>query len=198
MKDRSDHHDVLRLVPLRPEDYDCVQALLNTPRLCKRRLYSGIHELHPTEWTRVRKTFVIWEQDRLLGTTELHADEDEPGHWELNVTVDHVEEKQYAARCAIAGLFYAFEVLGARSVWFWNERDNGRMHRFAEKTGFTRLNELMVPGGGVADVFELDGRCWETETVNRFADYLNRPIEICDSSGAWRGEGAAFFVLTED
>ena len=102
---------------------------------------------------------------------ELHADEDEPSNWELSVTLEEMEQHLDGARCAIAGLFYAFEVLGAEAVWFWNEREHKAIHRFADHLGFARLNELIVPGGTVADVFELDEHGWQTRG---FAIHVHR------------------------
>lgn len=185
----------LRLQPLDDADRSQVERLLQTPRLRRRVLFSGLHQLHPIDWSPQRRTFVIREGDEVVGTVELRQEEDEPETWELSVVIEQRERMLDGARCALAGLFFAFEVMDAEAVWFWAPRENRPVRRVAEKLGFVKLHPLLVPGGKPADVFELERRTWQTHTIPHLAAYLGAPIEITDNTTLWRGESQGFFAV---
>jgi len=187
--------DILRLRPLDDEDRSAVGRLLDAPRLRRRVLFSGLNQLHPMDWSPERRTFVVRAGAEVVGTVELRQEEDEPETWELSVVIDQRDRVLDGARCAIAGLFFAFEVMSAEAVWFWAPRDNRPVRRVAERLGFVKLHPLLVPGGRPADVFELERRIWQTHTVMELSHYLRAPVEITDNMTVWRGEAAGFFAV---
>lgn len=185
----------LRLQPLDDEDRSAVRRLLDSPRLRRRVLFSGLHQLHPIDWSAARRTFVVRDGGATVGTVELRQEEDEPETWELTVVLDQRERVLDGARCAVAGLFFAFEVLDAQAVWFWAPRDAKAIHRVANRLGFVKLHPLLVPGGKPADVFELERETWATRTIPEIAGYLGAPIEITDNETVWRGESQGFYAV---
>lgn len=185
----------LMLHPLTDEDRSAVRRLLDLPRLKRRTLFSGLNQLHPIDWSPMRRTFVVRDGEAMVGTVELRQEEDEPETWELTVVIDRRERMLDGARCAVAGLFFAFEVLDAEAVWFWAPRDNPGIRRVASKLGFVKLHPLLVPGGKPADVFELERARWETHTVTELARYLASAVEITDGEHTWRGEAAGFYSI---
>lgn len=185
----------LMLQPLADEDRSAVRRLLDLPRLKRRTLFSGLHQLHPIDWSPARRTFVVRDGEAMVGTVELRQEEDEPETWELTVVIDHRERMLDGARCAVAGLFFAFEQLGGEAVWFWAPRDNVGIRRVAERLGFIKLHPLLVPGGKPADVYELERERWESHTVPALARYLSSPVEITDGTHTWRGEAAGFYAV---
>lgn len=185
----------LRLQPLDDADRDAVTRLLDAPRLRRRVLFSGLNQLHPIDWSPERRTFVVREGATVVGTVELRQEEDEPETWELSVLIEQRDRVLDGARCAVAGLFFAFEVMGAEAVWFWAPRDHRAVRRVARKLGFVKLHPLLVPGGKPADVFELDRRTWQTSTITELQHYLKAAVEITDNETLWRGESAGFFAI---
>lgn len=185
----------LRLQPLDDGDRSAVERLLDTPKLRRRTLFSGLNQLHPVDWSPERRTFVVREGASVVGTVELRQEEDEPETWELSVVIEQRERMLDGARCAVAGLFFAFEVMGAEAVWFWAPRDNRPVRRVARRLGFVELHPLLVPGGKPADVFELERRTWQTRTITELGSYLKAPIEITDGTTLWRGEPEGFYSV---
>lgn len=193
----SDGPASLTLTPLADGDRAAVCRLLDKPRLNRRVVFSGINQVHRIDWAPARRTFVVRHDGQIAGTVELRQEDDEPETWELSVALDEVSNAQLldGARCAAAGLFFAFEVMGAESVWFWVTRDRAPVYRVAHKMGFVKLHPLLVPGGKPADVFELDRRGWQLKTVPALERYLQSPVDISDGERTWRGEAGGFFAL---
>ncbi len=187
--------DTLRLQPLDDADRSAVARLLDAPRLRRRVLFSGLNQLHPMDWSPERRTFVVREGPEVVGTVELRQEEDEPETWELSVVIEQRDRVLDGARCALAGLFFAFEVMGAEAVWFWAPRDKRAVRRVAERLGFVKLHPLLVPGGKPADVFELERQTWQVRTVTELGHYLGAPVEITDNTTLWRGEAQGFFAV---
>ncbi len=158
--------------------------MLDQPHLARRIGLEGIHELHPVDWSLRRRTFVVERGEFLLGTAELLRDEEDPETWELGVTMFRAGE---GGRAAAAALFYAFEELGAQTVWFWGPRRPGMM-RFARRFGFVKLLGLKLPGGHEADAYELERRSWLRRRGCVLENLTRAPLVLRDGRCEWRGQ----------
>ncbi len=181
----------LRLRRLESSDRAAVSRLLTGARFQRRSTFSGVHELHPVDWSERRRTFVVEAGHTLLGTTELLRDDDDPDTWELSLALTH-EGSGDGGRCVAATLFYAFEVLGADSVWFWSADDNAAVQRLAQRYGFSQLNLIRLPGGAKAHVYELVNRTYQTHATGAFAHCLATPVTVDDGRDGWRGTAEGF------
>ena len=186
--------DVLKLRPVAKSERESLFGLLNAPRLQRISMVSGIHRVQRIEWHDSQRTFAVDAGPVTVGTVDLRQDEDDPETWELTVVLDSAGQRQ-GARAGLAGLFYAFTVLGAESVWFWTPKEQEAVHKFATRLGFVKLTEVQVPGGATTCTFELDRDAWETQTAPALGHYLKEPVELTDGHTLWRGEGNGFYEL---
>ena len=193
MTEASQHELWLR--PADKADRIPLTALLEQPGLSRRRHMSGVHKLHPIDWSPARRTFIVEHDEHMIGSVELLADEDEPDEYELTVVLAKGQQTGYGARSGLAAIFYAFEVAGADLVWFWARRDNQAAICFAERMGFYKLNAMRLPSGDPADVFELDRLGWDERSAPGRARYLDAPVVVGDHHQRWRGEMGKFSAL---
>lgn len=181
----------LRLRRLGPSDRAEVSRLLAGARFQRRVTVSGVHELHPVDWSERRRTFVVEDGHALVGTTELLRDDDDPDTWELAVALTR-EGDGDGGRCVAATLFYAFDVLGADNVWFWAPDDNAAVAHLARRYGFSRLNLIRLPCGAKAHVYELAVDAFRRQAREAFAHCLEKPVMVEDGSDGWRGTAEGF------
>jgi hypothetical protein len=185
----------LTLRPASESDTSAIREILDEPRLARRHLSGGIAELHPVEWTLKRRTFGVRLNGELFGSVDLKQDEDESTQWELSVVLNDHKRSLDGARSAIAGVFYAFQILKAQAVSFWAPTDNQLIQTFAEQIGFSQLNTLKAPGGHSVRVFELTRAGWRTAQDGRLALFLADSVDVYVGGGVWRGQGKGFSEL---
>jgi len=189
---------ILTVRPVTKDDEAEIRSILDTPRLARRNLYSGIQEVHPVEWSTSRRSFGIRLGSELFGSVELTRDEDERTIWELAVVLADHKRALDGARSAVAAMHYAFRVLGARSVWFWAPKSNDQIRAFAEQLGFVKLNSVRIPGDRPAVIFELDDDGWDRACRGALDLFLTEPVRINDHEGCWVGEGSGFVAVPND
>ena len=156
---------------------------------------SGVREVHPVEWSKQRRAFAIHFNNELFGSVELNRDEDDRSIWELAVVLADHKRSLDGARSAVAAMFYAFEVLKARSVWFWVSEANAPIHFFAKQMRFTQLNSVKDPGGTTSHNFELGRAAWQNEAQDGLQLILSEPVEISDHERTWRGDQGHFTAI---
>jgi len=184
----------LTLRPVADDERESLFLVLNEPRLQRISMVSGIHRIQRIEWNEGQRTFAVALGTDVMGVVDLRQDDDDPEIWELTVVLN-VDGEKYGARAGLAGLFYAFTVLGADAVWFWTPKDKEAVQKFATRLGFVKLTELQMPGGAMTCTYELDRHAWETQTAPALVHYLASPIDMTDGRTRWRGEGSAFYEL---
>ncbi|MCA9524926.1 MAG: GNAT family N-acetyltransferase [Myxococcales bacterium] len=181
-------HLVLR--PVEAGDRERLVGLLNQPGMRRRDFLPGVDEVHPVDWSTRRRSFSATLDDRLIGAVELIRDEDDPSTWELSLALDC--PSGVGGRCVSAALYYAFEHLAARDVWFWVPRDTVAIKRIAARFGFTRSHGLAHPIGPAADVYEVTRGRWTDHHHEAEAHYLVEPMELRGARERWRGVASGF------
>ncbi|MGK0361085.1 MAG: RimJ/RimL family protein N-acetyltransferase [Bradymonadia bacterium] len=177
--------------PLRTVEAPDLAALLMRPDLQRRAFAPSLSERQPIDWSERRRTFGVFLDGRLTGGVELVADEDDPGTWELGLSLTEIGG--VGGRCAAAALFYAFERLDAEMVWCWAGKSNVPIERLTRRFGFVSSHAIRQPDGRQAMVYELDVGRWDAERRGVMAHYLSgAPITICDEVSCWRGEQHGF------
>lgn len=185
-------HRPLLLRPLRSHEAPGLAALLDRPGLKRRGFAPARTERQPIEWSARRRTFGVFAGEALIGAVELVADEDDPGNWELGLSL--TTTGGIGGRCAAAVLFYAFEQLGAETVWCWARADNAPIARLTRRFGFVSSHSIRQPGGKRAVVYELDAASWDAHRRQVILHYLDRTasVMVCDDVACWRGDGFGF------
>ena len=177
--------------PLRAAEAPALSALLMRPDLQRRAFAPSQSERQPIDWSDRRRTFGVFLGDRLTGGVELVADEDDPGTWELGLSLTEIGG--VGGRCAAAALFYAFERLDADLVWCWARKSNVAIERLTHRFGFVSSHSIKQPDGRQATVYELDVGRWDAKRRGVMAHYLSdASITVCDEVSCWRGEQHGF------
>ncbi len=171
-----------------------VARLLSEARFQRRTMFSGLHELHPVDWSERRRTFVAERGGTLVGSTELLRDEDDPDTWEISLALTG-DQRGDGGSAAAATLYYAFEVIGAQSVFFWAPDENLAVTRLAEHFGFARLHPVRLPGGTPAHAFELDAATWRARDPEARSYGLEHPVVVEDGTHVWRGTAEGFIRI---
>jgi len=184
------------LHPVMPDEVTRLANLLDQPHLARRSLISGLHELHPVEWSDRRRTFAVRRGATLIGSVELLADDDADS-WQLTITLDTPIGSGLGTCVVGATLFYAFEILAVQSVWFWTQQDNAGVLKIAGRYGFTRLNDLRLMRGEPAVVYELDGTSWQGLPPEVQAGPVVADAVVTDLQCRWVVRDGQF-VLDED
>ena len=190
----SSSAECLSLRPVAQDEREALFDVLNEPRLQRVTLISGINQIHQVEWSEGQRTFAVHQGDALIGAVDLHREDDDPGTWELTVVL-RVEGQKLGARAGLAGLFYAFTVLGADAVWFWAPMEHKAVEKFATRLGLAQLTQLKLPDGGMGQTYEIERDAWETGAASALSFYLAQMVEITDGHTCWRGEESGFFEL---
>lgn len=185
-------NEPLLLRPLRASEAPALAELLDRPGL-KRRHFAPAHcEHQPIDWSARRRTFAVYGAPGLLGAVELVADEDEPDSWELGLSL--VSGGGIGGRCMAAVLFYAFEHLGAETIWCWAGAENERIQHLTRRCGFVASHSIKQPGGERAIVYELDAAGWDAHRRAVVRHYLagRASVTVCDDTACWRGDAFGF------
>lgn len=177
--------------PLRAVEAPDLAALLRRPEMRRRAFAPAQSERQPIDWSDRRRTFGVFLDERLIGAVELVADEDDPGTWELGLSLSEVGG--VGGRCAAAALFYAFERLDADLVWCWGRTSNTAIVRLTRRIGFVSSHAIKQPDGRQAMVYELDVGRWDAKRRGVMHHYLGEAsITICDEVSCWRGDADGF------
>ena len=189
-------HLSLLMRPLREAEAPALTALLMRPDLQRRAFAPSRSERQPIDWSARRRTFGVFVDGALTGGVELVADDDDPGTWELGLSLAQVGG--VGGRCAAAALFYAFERLDAELVWCWARASNVAIERLTRRFGFVSSHAIMQPDGRQAQVYELDVGSWDAQRRAVADHYLagQASIIICDEVSCWQG-GEHGFLLNE-
>lgn len=187
--------DALSLRPFHETDRAPLQAMLDNPRLYRRRFVEGLGEHHPLAWDGAHRTFVVRHGGDVLGVAELVRDDEEPDTWSFAVILDRHAHQGDGGRCATALVDYAFQVLDAEQVWFWVRRDNIAVQRFGARLGFECMCSMKMPGGEPCEMFELDQDRWAMARRGAMHHYFRKPVCLTDGERVFRGRGEGFVEL---
>lgn len=183
--------EALRVRRLHPEDKAAVSRLLAEARFRRRTMFSGVHELHPVDWSARRRTFVVERGHTLVGTAELRCDDGDEEAWELSLALDRSGTGD-GTRVTAAALFYAFETLGAETVWFWAPDAHTAVMKLARRFGFVRLHRVRLPAGDDAHAHELSIEAWRAQgPLDRALD-ADEPLIVDDGAQSWRATTRGF------
>ncbi len=183
---------LLHLSPVTESDRHAIADLLAKPDLSRRNFGGDVRQLNPVAWSKKHKTFGVRLDGDLFGAVHLVRDEDGPRSWELSVLLADHKRALDGARSAVAGLFYAFNVLKAESAWFWAPDSNELIGAFAKQLGFVQLNPLVVPGVQPAQSYELSASAWKKAGDGALDMFLVEAVKISDHEHDYIGDQKGF------